>query len=520
MLKLTVPSPDPTLSQVVETRPKPVAECLKRLPYASPTDAAQQLTTMLAAMNRTELDDEARYKCLSLIHPVIARLATSLEAQLAETGIPPGGKYRQTGALMRELWVELGYGYKLVLLSLSGRRGGLRAGKRFVDVTSGLLQALRDLQIAYYQTYASLPPGLWREIHHLHQFARKAGFADTPAGESGISPSLAYRQALLMALADPYHMQREALLLTRLYLKKFASLSDLAAERDAPEGKDFFIRVNADRAASPPPASDPPEGLWLHTERLCQHLHEVAIRLKIGDTPRALGLPQGMQGELGKTLVIRLLKSWGKGAQRNFNRREPAPSTLRLVAGVCAVHRLLAGERSPLPEPDEDTLTVNDLDSGLTPIAAPTPSTWTLLNDSAGGLALGGSPDAALNLKVGDALALQENGEINWSLGVIRWIRMIDSSRVELGVERLSPQMAPVWIRPLRGHRTASPEPALLVPGLPALKRQECLLLPRHVYQSSMDAEMWHPPRQDNITFGHRVEQTPSFDLVEFAVFH
>jgi hypothetical protein len=76
-----------------------------------------------------------------------------------------------------------------------------------------------------------------------------------------------------------------------------------------------------------------------------------------------------------------------------------------------------------------------------------------------------------------------------------------------------------VWVRPLRGRRKASPEPALLVPGLDTLKQNDRLLLPRHLYQTGMDAELWHAPHQYTLTFGRCLEHTPNFDLIDFTIF-
>ena len=96
---------------------------------------------------------------------------------------------------------------------------------------------------------------------------------------------------------------------------------------------------------------------------------------------------------------------------------------------------------------------------------------------------------------------------------------MGNAQQVELGVERLSPQVQPVWVRLLRGHNKTNPEAALFVPGLPALKQNDRLLLPRHLYGIGMDAEVWHPPHQYTLTFGRRLEHTPSFDLIDFTIF-
>ena len=123
-----------------------------------------------------------------------------------------------------------------------------------------------------------------------------------------------------------------------------------------------------------------------------------------------------------------------------------------------------------------------------------------------------------LNLKVGDALALCAEDSVVWSLAIIRWVKMRDARQVELGVERLSPQIQPVWVRPRRSHRKASPEPGLFVPGVPALKQPDRLLLPSHIYQTGMDAEVLHTPQQYTVKFDRRAEFTPSFDLINFTV--
>jgi hypothetical protein len=189
------------------------------------------------------------------------------------------------------------------------------------------------------------------------------------------------------------------------------------------------------------------------------------------------------------------------------------------VAGVSAIHRLLeqipGAERT---EPDE-SLPIHDVPGMFASPAAVNATVWSVTNDSAAGVALAGTPDAPLNLKVGDPLALHADAATGWSLGTIRWIRMRDARQVELGVERLSPQIHPVWVRPLRGHSRANPEPALFLPGLPALKQNDRLLLPRHLYRTGMDAEVLHAPHQYTLSFGRLLEHTPGFDLIDFTVF-
>lgn len=524
MLNLYVPGTDPVLKQSTETRPKAVSAWLDRLPFSIPAEAAQQLVMALYALNRLPLDAAERTALLTLYRPVVARAVASLEAMLAESGVPPSPQMRQTGALLRELHIEHSFGYKQVLLSLINRRFGRPNPKHLAEASTRLLAVLRDIQAACYLTYTPLPAGLWQELHQVYQFALSTGLADD-AGEDAPPASRAYCQALLTALADPPHMNPAQLALTQIYLSKFASLAVLAPLTVNPPKPGFLITVKADR----PPgqlSANPEEGdLWLCTEALCRHLHETGQRLRAGDTPRQAGLPHGMESEPSKALLKRLLKLWGNSAQRVFKRHARPGETMQLVAGLGAIHRLL--DPAP-PATADDTEMDNHLrircveTSPAAPLATPAPpqiTQWSIINDSAAGQALLGTPDPSMNLKVGDPLALRGDESMGWSLGVIRWVRMRDARQVELGIERLSPQIQAVWVQPLRNRRNSSPEPALFIPGLAALKQPDRLLLPRHLYRIGMDADVWHASRQYTVSFGVSHENTVGFDLIDFTTF-
>ena len=512
MFTLNASGADPAPRRPVETRPKTVMEWLGRLPFGSPADTARQLATALYGLNRHELGADEHLALLALYRPMVARVTASLEAQFADSGAPPHAQQRQIGDLLRELQIELGVGYKQVLLAMANRRFGRASPKRTAEVSARLLAALRDIQTACYLTHTPLPVGLWQEMHQIYAFALASNLADNAVGDAA-SPSLAYSQALLFALADPPQMSHAELVHARLYLDQFAALSMLTAAPVAGHCG-FPIQAEGDAPPSHFAASQPHDGLWLDTDALCRHLHETVLRLRNGETPQRIGLPPGMEGELSLVLCKRLLKQWSTGAQRGFKRYATPDSTVQLVAGVSAIHRMLemAPQATPLPQQE---------DANSLPIAAPAAvnaTPWTVGNDSASGLALYGTPDAPLNLKVGDPLALRADDAAAWSLGVIRWIRMGEAQQVELGVERLSPQVQPVWVRLLRGHGKTNPEAALFIPGVPALKQHDRLLLPRQLYGIGIDAEVWHPPHQYTLTFGQCLEHTPSFDLIAFTV--
>ena len=228
MLTLNIPGTDAVLKHSVETRPKAVVEWLGRLPFASPVETAQQLVMALYALNRHPLGEDDRHALLALYRPVIERAAASLEAQLAESGIPPNAQQRQVATLLRELHIEHGIGYKQTLLALANRRFGRANTKRTAEVTARLLAALGDVQMACYLTRTPPPAGLWQEMRQVHEFAETSNLADL-AVDNAPAPRTAYIQSVLFALADPPHMTHDELLHTRLYLDQFGALGVLAA---------------------------------------------------------------------------------------------------------------------------------------------------------------------------------------------------------------------------------------------------------------------------------------------------
>lgn len=499
-----LPAIEPALIRTLETRPKPAAVWLDRLPYASPADAAQQLLHALFAMNRSALDDATRETLLALYRPAVTRAAAGLETLLGDAGVPPHAHARQHAALLCELAAEHAIGYRHLL-----RDAANLPARRLAERLSRLLAALRAVQDAHALTYSPVPIGLWRDLHRIHAQARSTGLADGAIGDAAPA-SLLYREALLIALADPPHMSRNEFLHVRAYVR---ILGMLAVLRDTPpDHAGFAIDPRGDCS---PQGCAGTGSLWLDTGALCRRLHDLALQLRTGDTPRHLGLPEDMESELSLLVAKRLSKRWRNAAQRTFARHPADGPVLEVVAGVCAIHRLLT-QAPPLSDRASD-LPIRDVAVFTAAPAAVQSSRWTIRNDSAAGLALSGTPDASLNLKVGDALATRGRQDTDWSLAVIRWIAMHEDGRVELGIERLAPQMRPIWVRPLRGLRKR-PEPALLVPGLPSLKQPDRLLLPRFLYAPAMDAEIQSAPGLCYLSFGRRLEHTPNFDLVDFDV--
>jgi len=512
MSGFSLPAADPRLRDAFEARPRQAGAWLANLPFASPPDAAQQLLTALGAMNRSALDSAARDALLKHYRPAIVRVSAGLERLLGDAGVPPHLQQRQHAALLCDLAREHAIGCKHLLKpDTSGRPA--QHTRRLPEAVAHLIAALRDTLAAHALTYSPSPAGLWRELHRLHALARQGGIAGGACGDAP-APDRSYRDALLLTLADPPHMSRGELFHARAYARLYGPLATLRT--DGPGHAGFALDPDSDLGPGLPGTTDR-AALWLDTDALCRRLHDTALRLRTGDTPRSLGLPEDMHGELALLTAKRLSKRWRSNTERAYPRRAGRTGPVELVVGVSAIHRLLVQPETGPDAPDPDALPIGEAGLLATQPAAIRVSRWAMANDSAAGLALSGTPDAPLNLRVGDALAMR-TGPQPWSLAVIRWLVLHEDNRVELGVERLAPLMEPVWIQPMRGHH-ARPEPALFVPGLRALKQPDRLLLPRFLYTAGMDAEMVRADRPHTLSFGPRHIHNPSFDLIDFTRF-
>ncbi|OZA41395.1 MAG: hypothetical protein B7X81_14120 [Hydrogenophilales bacterium 17-61-76] len=390
--------------------------------------------------------------------------------QLAGAGVPPRAQQRQLGVLLRELQIEYSIGYKHLLLAQIQPRSGRINARRLAEVTARLMAALRDVQLACFLTRTVLIPDLWREMHALYAYVQRTRLADSATNDTP-APSLAYRQAVLLSLADPPHMSHAEILFTWRYLDQSAGLAQLGS-LPVPTQLGFVIQTGGDTAPSPYTASQIAASLWLDSEALCSQLHATILQLRSGASPSRVGLPPEMEGEFSQSVCIRLFKHWSSGVARTY-RRYPTPGRpVQTVAGVGAIHRMLEKtEQAARPESLEtDPHQIHIVAPSFTGVAA---------------------------------------------ASTVQWIS--DARQVELGVERLSPQIQPAWVRPLRGGKLA--EPALFVPGLASLRQNARLLVPHHLYQIGMDAEVRHAHRRYMLTFGKRFEHTPSFDLIDFTIF-
>jgi hypothetical protein len=513
-LTLTVPTPDPVEDLTVETRPKHLKEWLDDLPLTNLSDVCRTLDDEIGALNRQKVAMETRLKLLELYRSVILKLLPAMEEQYVATRLPQPGKNRQMAEQARQLLMELANGYKITLLDYQNARITLGKGKIVVTGAQRAMSALSRTLMICYQTYAPAPSGIWFEIHQIFRFAIEQDIAkDTIADEDHESSvNLVYKQTLLLALSNPYHLSPGEVAFIQNYLMMFGGLAQLQvfAQTANPIGL-FLAQTHSDKPPKPLP-QDPDEvdnrsDILLNTLELAHALHHHIERLNAGELPKNIQLPDIAREANYRDLLTRLLKRWSAAPQRIFNRTENISST-QVCIGLPSLHHFLGGR-----EPGASTNL-----SLIQPHQRFISGKWLVTNESAGGLALSGAFETLPQIRPGDVIGLKADGAHKWNIGAVRWVKSDKADHLEIGAQLVAPKAEPARIKPSIAGPAETFQAALLLPEILLLKQPETLITPRGTFGPQrellleLDGNTTHTVRAVKL-----VEQTAGYERFEFS---
>jgi len=335
---------------------------------------------------------------------------------------------------------------------------------------------------------------------------------------------------LLLALLDPYRLMQGEVNKVLEYLANFGGHAHLQPlmQTSSPSGY-FLVRLDSDK---PPRAlshettvTDARTDILLNTIELARLLHEQVHRLEAGVNPQSLVLPASAKDFGYPNLLRRMLKHWGIAPKRLFN-RIPQSARMDICAGIRAIHYFLSGggngEIETKPEVSDDNpdteITLELADSPLDKTSHQTyvSKNWLIINESAGGLALSKDPKTDAHIRVGEIIGLRPEGNEDWNIGVVRWLSSEDPSHLQLGAQMLAPTATPVTIRPTIAPADMVFQPALLLPEIPALKQPVTLVALRGAFRPQREFLLDIDGMLKNIRASKLLEQTATFDLIEF----
>ncbi|MFA7242097.1 MAG: hypothetical protein WC091_18440 [Sulfuricellaceae bacterium] len=487
-LNLSVPAPAQQANIPVETRVDQVSSWLGQLSSGYVAETASEMYKALAALNRYPMDAASRMELLEAYRAAIDNLLPAMKTQFVIVPLPLPEKNRRVAELNRQLYVELGYGYKIVLLESIKHPSALTVQRA--------ISSLGQVLAICYETYAPAPAGVWSEIHQLYRFAAQHGLLDKSVEEGAltVSAGFSYKQALLLAVADPYHLMQGEVIRILDYIGRFAQLTQLQTEAQIGDaGGLFLVRLDSDAPPKVLPKTlnrvDGETAVLFNTLGLAAQLSQQLGGLEAGIFPIDLLLPDAAREQPYRNLMRRLLKHWGVSAKRHFNRKHYHAS-VDICVGIRAIHYFLYGEQvygAATGHSNEVALGEGELD--FSPAthgknAQFSSSQWNIVNESAGGMALTQVSNIPPQLRAGEIVGLRAAGSLQWHIAVVRWVKSDETNRLDLGIQLIAPSATAVAIKPAVGSANQPFTTALLLPEIPLLKQPPCVVVPRGGYQA------------------------------------
>ena len=428
-LTLSLPPLDPYPANPPEIRPAKVFPWLDATLKRDPVEAARIIGDALAATNLVVMRSSRRYELAEKYWAAADALWPKLQAHLQSVAHPLTGDGLDAAKAALNLALELSIAYKRLLAREAGKSVLFGGNRLLAALLRRCLQCSVRILINSYMSFAPIPPRTWLDAHRIYAFARERGLHQrVVADDRGEStPELAYLQALLLALANPYGFAPGQLDTVLRYVQEhsqWAKLTDVVpvhrmakAVAIVPVGHDF------------PPFSASKGGsiegskIFLLAFDLAFQIQEQVRKLEVGG-----GFPPGVGRDSASRLqylilLKRLLRQWAIPPARQFNR---LPSRARVVmcTELAGVWQYSQGRHDGVATP---------------PSRLPALSHCEVINHTPAGYALRQTDAHPGPLRIGELIGLRVEGRAGPQVAMVRWFRNTLGGRgLEFGCEILS----------------------------------------------------------------------------------
>jgi len=497
-LHLSLPPSGEGRNAHFDLTPEQVAEWLRTLPADDPVERGRQMLAQLVVLNRARVRVTLRQDVAEQIHGRAVPLFASLHAALDAGTLPLSDSSRSAAGLAEELATELAYSYKQLLVEQSRRLFGLASsGRAMLPVIRAMQLLARRLTLGY-RMYATNPKGVWLELHELYQFALRRGLANRALPDEAATPLGIYRDALLVAFAEPLKLMQGDLDRLHAWLAGFGMLAGLTSAGQSRGGQGVFLikpqrdvpgYALAKRHHPMPQGHD----LVLNTLPLADALLDQLARFAAGESAKSLGLPDDADDAAFRDLLGRLVKHWGAVPNRRFTRLR-THARVEVSIGIRGIWDFL--HQQP---------------------AATKSGEWMVTNESPRGFALLHVGGPIESIRVGEVVGLRTRDSRTCHVCVVRWVLSDSPEHLELGLEELAPTARAVSLRSSQGPRPQESQPVLLLPEVPALNQAPAILAPLFPLDSTCELNLGDLQSRLRVRATRLLERTVSVQVVQFS---
>jgi len=466
-LKLTFPSPHPGTHLLVETRIDKFKVWLDGLPSGNMPRFVVEVADAVGNINRTTLPITQRIALLQHLDIVYSSIHKYYRP-LMKSG-PHKGNLAPTAELseLYRLTREMSFGYKISVYGFIDKKVLFGKNKNLANAINMSLHYLGLVLLENYELYSPIPMHIWSEIHHLYYTAESRNLSEHSNSDKGLDEcfnevEMTYNRINLMALSNPYHLERGDHWEVFTYLDQWTSLAVLSEDpNDFSDKNCFVINLKTDDKPSSMKSMDDQDNPYIRyllTSRLtlknAQHINEIEAENK---SPKNC-FSKNVIARKAKILLENISANW-ESKQERQTPRYPRINKLEVIWGLPKIHRVISSS-DPL---HEKTATNTNVEDNIEQY-------WATVNKSDGGICITRPREKISEIDVGLLVAIRESisDETNekWKLGVICWITGNKRKGSQVGIQFMKGEIQAVSLQARKGNKIdRSNHLALLLSG-------------------------------------------------------
>ena len=468
-IKLTIPSQQEGQHILVETDPTKLSEWLRSLPLADMTKTLPEITRAISSLNRTELPFKLRTELVSSFDEIYTLIHDYFRPRVNRLAIKKPdhqGNIEKLQIFTR----EMAFAHKIIVTDSQNKRQLWGKNKHRVRASGFAVYYLGLMLLEQYEIYAPVPIYLWREINSLYAFAGKDNLLDTSLNTENTYclPTIEqnYIRNCLLALADPYHLDKGEHWYLFHYLHFWVHLARISENPDEFQQHEcFIIDITSENKPNFVTSElDDPEVPKIRLLLTAELLKQISFDLETLEEKRLLtdqSFHKSIKHSTAKYLWERVNDHWSERIERS-SRRYPIISKIDVVWGLTDIIRVL-GKSS---QNKTKLLTSAELVS-LSQIESTEHLNWDAINVSNGGIGLQSTKYLLPHVDLGNIALLREymDGKPapHWRLAICRWHTGDKSNGTMLGLEYIDGKYAPVRLVLHQGKNERGGQPGLVV---------------------------------------------------------
>ncbi|WP_196138308.1 hypothetical protein [Aliikangiella sp. G2MR2-5] len=468
-LRLTIPSQQEGQHILVETDRNKLAIWLKSLPLADMSKTLPEVTRAISSLNRTELPYKQRAELVELFDKTYRFIHDYFRPQRTLKMV---GNRQSEEVLekLHNLTREMAFAHKIIINDSQHKKLFWNKNKHKHKAIGYAIFYLGIMLIEQYQLYTPVPIYLWREINALFAYAGKEELEKT---EFDTCETLClntveknYVRNCLIALADPYHLDKGDHWHVFYYLQNWIHLAYISEDPDDFRKEEcFIIDVTSENKPNfvTSELDDPedPKIRLLLTFDLLRQINYDRENLEMTDNLPEKSFHPSISIDSANYLWKHLSKHWRSRIERNA-RRYPIVTKVDVVWGMQNVTKVA----SRAQQLGRQALQYEDI-AKLTTVKSREELTWDAINVSAGGIGLCTRHYLLPSISLGDIVLVREymDGKPapHWRLAVCRWYTGDKHNGTMMGLKYIDGKVTPVRLILYQGKNEKGGQPGLVI---------------------------------------------------------